>query len=74
MSRGELPTVCGELYSGWSIDVMKVIDPDDQVMSNDDPTEKIVTKRSKKAEAPLTSSEHLKKKRKLGNHFRAMHE
>ena len=35
-SRGEVPTVPGELQPGWSIDVMKVDNPDNQVTSNND--------------------------------------
>ena len=49
-SRGEIPTVCGELQPGWSIDEMKVNEPNNQVTSSDDSTEKTVAAPVKAAE------------------------
>ena len=72
--RGEIPTVRGELQPGWSIDVMQVDDPDNQVTSNDDSTEKMVAEPVKAAETPLKPGEQLRRNKGLMNHFRMLHE
>ena len=73
-SRGEIPTVRGELQPGWSIDVMKVDDPDNQVTSNNDSTENIVTDPAKVVETLSKPGEQLRRKKDLENHFRTLHE
>ena len=72
--RGEITTVRGDLQPGWSIDVMKVDDPDNQVTDNDDSMEKIVTDPAKVVETPSKPGEQLRRKKDLDIHFRTLHE
>ena len=53
---------------------MKVEDPNKQVTSNNDSTEKLVAEPAKTAETPLKPGEQLRRKKDLGNHFRTLHE